>query len=141
MNKKLIKKIQGDHALKNTLFSVGEIKLLRKMKKDGTLRRFGTILNHYKIGYKSNCMIVWKVPASKISRIGKLASKFTQISRCYERPAFDKFPYNLYTMVHGKSKTEIISFVKKVSREFKLSDYQLLWSVKELKKTSPTYVI
>jgi len=141
MNKNIIKKLQGDIGLNKTPLTKKELAFVKKSKIAGVLRRFGAILNHHKIGFAANCMVAWIVPAKEIEKIGKKLSQYDKISHCYERPAFNDFPYNAYTMMHGKSRKEIIDLTAKISKTIRVKDYCLLWSTKEIKKTSPVYVI
>lgn len=137
----MIKKLQGDFDFESNSFSKEELKEIKKLLKKGVLKRFSAVLYHRKVGFVSNCMIVWNASDRKITAIGKKLAKINLISHCYERPRFPGFPYNLYTMVHGKSKNDIIKLVKMISKKYKLSDYRLLWSLKEFKKSSPVYVV
>lgn len=141
MNNGLIKKLQGDLPVIATPLTAEECVNLKQMIREGVVRRFGAILNHHKIGYTANCMVAWNVPDSDVDNIGKLLSNSDLVSHCYERPRFKNFPYNLYTMVHGQDKSDIIMFVEKASEDIAVDDYQLLWSLVELKKTSPKYVV
>ena len=141
MNKELIKKLQGDLTVQADPLTAEECVALKLMLQEGLVRRFGAILNHREIGYTANCMVAWGVADSAVSKIGEFLAQADQVSHCYERPRFKDFPYNLYTMVHGKSKNDIIAFVEKESKDIAVTDYQLLWSLVELKKTSPKYVV
>ena len=45
----------------------------------------------------------------------------------------------LYTMIHGKDKKSCVDIAKKISEKTSVETYQLLFSEKELKKTSMKY--
>ena len=117
------------------------IEILKKLKKNGVIRRFGAILRHQKAGLKENGMIVWNVPDDKVEEIGTKFASFKEVTHCYERPRFKGWNYNLYTMVHGKTKEEIENFAKKLSEISEIKDYKILYSVKEFKKSSMKYFL
>lgn len=141
MNRALVKKIQGDLPLQDQLFSARECAELKKMLKTGQLRRFAAVLDPVKLGYTASCMVAWRVGPKKIDQLGREFARLGPVSHCYERPTFKDFPYNLYTMVHGRSKNSIIRLVKRAGKKLGLPDYQMLWSLKEYKKSSPIYVV
>ena len=72
---------------------------------------------------------------SKDSAGAILASK-PYISHCYERPAFEGFPYTLYAMMHAQSAEELDRNIKEAAESIGNPDYVVLRSVRELKKTS-----
>jgi hypothetical protein len=49
------------------------------------------------------------------------------------------WPYNLYTMIHGKSKDDCLRVVDELVQETGVTQFDLLFSTKELKKTSMHY--
>ncbi len=111
---------------------------LQKMLDKGQIRRIGAVPNHYKLGYKANAMSVWNVPDDKIKELGDQLGALAFVSHCYERPRFlPEWPYNLFAMLHGKSREEVAD---KVQQVVKLLDeycvgYELLYSKQILKKT------
>jgi DNA-binding Lrp family transcriptional regulator len=114
------------------------IQSIKKLSRDGLIRKFGAILRHNKAGYKTNALIVWSVPFKQAETIGKLFSSFPFVSHCYERkPSFIN-KYNLFTMIHSQTEN-IDSLVRELSASSKISDYLILSSIEEYKKTSPEY--
>ena len=59
------------------------------------------------------------------------------VTHCYERPCFPAFPFNLYAMIHAKSREEAIGIFKQLG--VGLADGRMLWSVREFKKSSPVF--
>jgi DNA-binding Lrp family transcriptional regulator len=139
VRKSLIKIIQGDLELKKNQFSKNDLEQIRAAVQKKVIRRFCAILNHRRIGFRANCMVTWNVPAQRIVRTGKQFARINQISHCYQRPAFKDFNYSLYTMVHGRSADAINKLVRQLGHKMKIKDYQMLWSIEELKKTSPIF--
>ena len=112
---------------------------LQAWKDDGTIRRFGAILRHHKAGYSANAMGIWDVPDERAEDFGLTAAEHKSISHCYQRPRFKGFKYNLYTMIHGRSKQECESVAKEISERTGINDYSLLYTTAEYKKSSPIY--
>lgn len=117
---------------------VRQIKVLNKRK---IIRRFGAILNHHKIGFKANCMCVWQVPKAKITRAARLARAEKFITHCYLRNTQKRWPYNFYTMVHGRNRAECEKIIKSISKFSGIKNYQMLFTLKEFKKVSPKYTV
>ncbi len=111
---------------------------LRRMLVMGVVRRIGVVPNHYALGYKANGMSVWDVDDDDITRVGPVIGALSFVSHCYRRPRhLPDWPYNLFAMVHGKSKDEVEEQV------FRIADllgdanrgHEILYSTRILKKT------
>ncbi len=111
----------------------------RVLQEQGRLRRIAAVLHHRSVGFKANGMVVWKVPEGQEDHIGALFATYRAVSHCYRRPTFHDWPYNIFTMIHGRSPEECESIMQAMSRETGLTDYRPLYSVKEYKKTRVTY--
>ncbi|MBP1715721.1 MAG: transcriptional regulator [Deltaproteobacteria bacterium] len=103
------------------------------------IRRFGAILRHQIAGYRGNAMAVWSVPEEEIDRISRTMTSFPAVSHCYLRPEHPRWPYNLYTMIHGKSPEDCRKTAKRMARETGIKNYRLLFSKREHKKSSMNY--
>lgn len=112
---------------------------LRRWKENKTLRRFTAILYHQNAGYNANGMSVWQVPERRIVEVGKKMAAFPEVSHCYHRPALPNWPYNVYGMLHGKSKEEVEQIAEMISKKIGISEYTILFSVREFKKSSMQY--
>jgi len=115
------------------------LELLASMKESGAIRRFGATLRHQKAGYGSNAMVAWYVDDADIARIGAFMAARPEISHCYHRVNCMDWPYNLYTMVHAKSREECRVKVEELARLSGLDEYDVLESRREFKKTSMRY--
>lgn len=144
-DKALIKWAQGD-ALGDRPFSQvpgcadeqAVLKRLREWADDGTMRRFGAIVRHRKLGYDFNGMTVWDVPSNDVERMGRLFASLPYVSHCYERSRTQGWHYNLYAMVHAKTQSEFRSCMADMSAHCPY-EHDVLLSLKEYKKTSPVY--
>ena len=99
------------------------------------MRRFGAILRHQQAGFAYNAMICFDAPTVA----GAVLAKNSHVSHCYERPAFEGFPYTLYAMMHAQTAAELDRYVKDAAQSIDCCDYVVLHSVRELKKTSYWY--
>ncbi|MBC2743612.1 MAG: Lrp/AsnC family transcriptional regulator [Desulfosarcina sp.] len=70
---------------------------------------------------------------------GVIRASFRAVSHCYRRDPADGWPYNLYTMIHGKNEKDCRNTARKMSEKSGVPTYQLLFSRRELKKISMTY--
>lgn len=111
------------------------------LTKEGYLRRMGAILAHRKIGLSYNPMIVIETQEEYIESLGEKIAAFNEVTHCYNRPRMEGFPYDLYAMVHSDSEKEIEEIVKKITNDERIISYQLLYSLKEYKKTSMKYFV
>ncbi len=111
---------------------------LEKLKDEGVYRRFGASLNHRKIGFKANAMVVWDIEEERVDEAGNIASAFEEVTHCYRRPKKEgKWDYSLYTMIHSDSKEKCEKIAEKIADSIGVEeeDYQAVYSTRELKKT------
>ena len=114
--------------------------LLRELKEQGAIRRFGASLKHQKAGFSHNAMVAWIVSRDDVDNAGHEAAKHPLISHCYYRPSSAAdWPYEFYTMIHGRSPDEYKDVIDTLVKTTVLREYAVLTSLKELKKTSMTY--
>ncbi len=116
----------------NTLFS--RIKELQDM---GYIKRISGILDHNKTNYKFNAMTVWKVDEESKKDITDVMRQISNISHIYERKPVKGWEYNIYGMIHAINKEEIESIIKYISNQIKTSNYRVLYTKRQWKKTSP----
>jgi DNA-binding Lrp family transcriptional regulator len=102
----------------------------------GVIRRFAATVGHRALGIVANAMIVWKVPPQEAERVGGIFASFEEVTHCYQRGTTREWPYNLYTMVHSKSREECLRIAGQLSMASGIDDYEVLFSEKEYKKTS-----
>jgi DNA-binding Lrp family transcriptional regulator len=123
---------------------ITEDELFVKMKhyeSMGVLRRFAAILRHRQVGFTANGMIVWKVPEGRITSVGETLGSFPQVSHCYERPTYDDWPYNVFSMIHCKTHDEAYDVAKTIQNQIDVDEYKILFSSREFKKTRVEYFV
>ncbi len=114
-------------------------KILDELQEAGVMRRFASILNHRKAGFSANAMVVWDVDEEKGEAVGERAAAFSAVSHCYLRPKYPNWPYNLFTMVHGKSVEETSSIIEEMASEIDSKSHMPLYSSREFKKVRIEY--
>lgn len=112
---------------------------LDELQEAGVMRRFASILNHRKAGFSANAMVVWDVDEQNGEMIGEKAAAFSAVSHCYLRPKYPNWPYNLFTMVHGKSEEETNSIIEEMAAEIDAKSHMPLYSSREFKKVRIEY--
>lgn len=108
--------------------------LIKRWLKEGIVRKFGAVPYHTSVGYKCNAMVAWKIQEDKIKQTGRHLSSFHQISHCYQRKSLPEWEYNLYTMIHTKTRKECASLIKHISKIDGVCDHKPLYTLKEFKK-------
>lgn len=115
------------------------INVLSGLNEKGIIRRFGATLKHQKSGFASNAMVAWKTEEANIAETGRAMASSKAVSHCYRRSPQNNWDYNLYTMVHAVNEDECLQKVKSLSDLSGVSNYEILFSARELKKTSMKY--
>ena len=146
---KVIAAIQGDipitaHPYQELAARIGMeetvfLEVLEGLRARGIIRRFGATLRHQKSGYAANAMGAWQVPEEHIETVGSRMAACRQISHCYWRNPNPDWPYNLYTMIHAESPEACREIAREMARATGVAEFTLLFSLRELKKTSMTY--
>jgi DNA-binding Lrp family transcriptional regulator len=107
----------------------------------GVMRRFAAILRHRDAGFLANGMIVWKVPEERITEVGETLGAFPQVSHCYQRPSYQDWPYNVFSMIHCKNESEAEDVAKIIQKQINVPEYRILFSAREFKKTRVEYFV
>ena len=110
-----------------------------RLCQQGLIRRLGARVSHRRAGLHGNVMVVWQVPADRVEEVGRTCAREAAISHCYEREPQPDLPYNLYTMFHAPDLAAAHKLVEELSRAIAISDFVLLPTVRELKKSSPRF--
>jgi siroheme decarboxylase len=149
LEKKIVASIQGDiPVIKRPYAKIAKqtditenilLETLQKLCERGVIRRFGATLRHQNSGFESNAMAAWKVKEELIEEVGNKLASFRQVSHCYRRNPTRKWPYNLYTMVHARDEESCRKTVSMMAEAVSVDTYAVLFSVRELKKTSMKY--
>lgn len=109
---------------------------LRALEREGVVRRFAATIGHRALGIVANALIAWIVPPERVVATGELFAATDEVTHCYERTTAADWPYNLYTMVHSRSREDCLRIADQLSRQSGIRDYSVLFSEREYKKIS-----
>jgi siroheme decarboxylase len=150
LDKAVIRATQGDlpvvsepyaEAAREVGMPVGRLlEHLEGMVERRLLRRVAAILFHRRAGFSANGMGVWRVPEDRVLEAGSRMAAFRGISHCYERPTYGDWPYQLFTMAHGRSKEECDAILDAIEEEVGcIQQRSTLYSSTEFKKVRLLY--
>lgn len=108
---------------------------ISRLKEKGVIRRIGAILAHRTLGIAANALVLWAVPEERIEEIGEKLAGFPEVTHCYYREVPASWSYNLFTMVHARDRRTCLEKIERIAHVVGLSDYQVLFSFRELKKS------
>lgn len=115
----------------------GVMTLVRSMLAEGKIKRLGAVPNHYALGIRANGMSAWDIPDDSVSEVGTRMGQTPEVTHCYRRPRHPPaWPYNLFAMVHGYTREEVLATVERIARELGIADlpHDVLFSTRLLKK-------
>lgn len=108
------------------------------MQEAGVIRRIAVAPNHYALGMAANGMSVWDVADDQAVALGAKVGALDFVSHCYLRPRnLPDWPYNLFAMLHGKSRAEVEDKRAEVAALLGAAccSNDILYSTRILKKT------
>ncbi len=107
----------------------------------GTLRRFGLVVRHHEVGFAANAMTVFDVDDARIDTLGERLATQAGVTLCYRRERAAGWPYNLYCMVHGRSRDETLALLQAAIAGAGLGELprQVLFSRRRFKQTGARY--
>ena len=109
---------------------------------DSLIKRFGLVVKHRQLGYVANAMVVWDIQNDQVDAIANELAKRNEISLCYRRPRrLPDWPYNLFCMIHGKSREQVEQQIRDITDELSLShiNKHILFSHKAYKQQGARY--
>ncbi len=112
------------------------MELVTSMLVEGKIKRIGAVPDHYALGITANGMSVWDVPDEVASDVGRRLGAREEITHCYKRPRRASWPYNIFGMVHARSRDEVVATVERIAQELGIARYphDVLFSTRLLKK-------
>lgn len=106
---------------------------------EGRARRYAAVLHHRQAGFVANAMSVWTVPEERIEEVGSAMAGFAAVSHCYQRPTYPDWPYNLFGMLHGRTKEDCETAAGAIARDTGIDEHAMLYSTKEYRKVRVRY--
>lgn len=115
---------------------------IRELIDQGLIKRLGVVVRHRELGYDANAMVVWDVPDEQVREIGARLGRFSFVTLCYRRPRrLPVWPYNLFTMIHGRDRDEVLARIEELIRCCGLEKvaHQPLFSGRRFKQRGAKY--
>ncbi len=116
---------------------------LQQLKDMGTIKRFGVVVNHRKLGFKANAMVVWDIPDEQVNDIAQRIASFECVTLCYQRPRrMPEWSYNLFSMIHGKDRGSVLERLDDLIEILELQNinHKPLFSTQCFKQRGARYV-
>ncbi len=116
---------------------------ISELQSAGIIRRLGVVVKHHELGYRANAMLVWDIPDEQIDELGKQLSADESVTLCYQRPRQKDWPYNLFSMIHGKSRDYVMGRVDHLVQQHGLEQvsYEILFSRQRFKQCGAKYFV
>ena len=111
----------------------------RTFQRRQQLRRYSAIVQPRKSSFSASAMGVWSVPERQADEMGTRMAGHKAVSQCYLRPTYEDWPYNLFTIVHGRSVDECESVLNELADETGIRERRALFPMKEFKKSRLAY--
>ena len=107
----------------------------------GTLRRFGLVVRHHEAGWAANAMTVFDVADDAVDAFGERLATQPGVTLCYRRERAGGWRYNLYCMVHGRSRDETLGLLRAAVAGAGLAEvpHEVLFSRRRFKQTGARY--
>lgn len=151
--KRLVNELQNGLPLTSTPYAhlaqragMGEAEVLATLARwidARAINRFGVIVRHHELGFCNNAMVVWDVPDNEVATIGRHVAAQPFVTLCYRRMRqLPAWRYNLYCMVHGTDRSEVLSQVAQLRVMCYLLCYphEILFSRRRFKQTAAQYL-
>lgn len=148
-DKAIIKALQEDFPLCEEPYKIlaqrvgiSEEEFLRRVKDlvdEKKIRKMGAVLRHREVGFKANALCAWHVPPENLDAVAQIMISNAAVSHCYDRTPVPNWNYNLYTMIHAKTRDECEKIIGELSAATGITDCKILYTKKEWKKTGMKY--
>ncbi len=119
----------------------GVLSAVDRFRRSGLVRRFGATVAHTRVGFKANAMAAWRVAEEDVEEAARVIVSCPNVSHCYQRKTCSAWPFTLYAMIHAETREACEKLAAELSRAMKNQDYTLLFTIREFKKTSPSYFV
>ena len=114
------------------------LRQLDALCRTGVISRFGVVVRHRALGWRANAMLVWDLPDHQVAAAGQRLAALPGVTLCYQRRR-DKlhWPFNLYAMVHAKTREQAQQVIAKTTALPELTGARsdILYSLRCFKQT------
>ena len=116
---------------------------LGALQREGMIKRLGVVVRHHELGYRANAMVVWDIPDDQVAGIGETLGRLDCVTLCYRRERRrPDWPYNLFCMIHGKSRHSVRARIEQITDMLRLQDIprDVLFSRRRFKQRGARYL-
>lgn len=101
------------------------------------ITRMGVIVRHRALGWRSNAMVVWKLPAAQVAAAGAALVAHPAVTLCYERHGTPDWDHTLFSMIHARTRGEALAAIAEAAAlpELAGAAHQVLFSIRCFKQT------
>ncbi|MEJ6007123.1 Lrp/AsnC family transcriptional regulator [Paucibacter sp. AS339] len=136
--------IQRPYAAWAQALACSEAQIFAKIEQwlaQGTLRRFGVVVRHHELGFAANAMCVFNVPDAEVDAHAALLAQQEGVTLCYRRARAGDWPYNLYCMLHGRERGEVLAWLEQARAAAGLEQVEqtVLFSRRRFKQCGARY--
>lgn len=118
------------------------IEMISGWLEEGMFKRFGVVVRHHELGFVANAMCVWDVPDQRVSELGRSMASEPGVTLCYRRRrAAPAWAYNLFCMIHGRARDEVIALRDAIAQRHGLDQWPhaVLFSTRRFKQRGAHY--
>ncbi len=107
----------------------------------GTLRRFGVVVRHHELGFAANAMCVFDVADADVDARAAVLAQQPGVTLCYRRARAPGWPYNLYCMLHGRERGQVLAWLDaaRAAAELERVPQTVLFSRRRFKQCGARY--
>lgn len=116
---------------------------ITEWQENGLIKRLGLVVRHRTLGYRANAMVVWDLPDEQVAEMGRALAQEPFVTLCYQRPRqFPDWPYNLFCMIHGTDREQVLAQLQKLRDNHGLqqTQHRVLFSRKAYRQRGGRYV-
>lgn len=118
------------------------VERIQQLIDDDQIKRYGVVVRHRQLGYRANGMVVWNIADDRVDELGRVIGELPCVTLSYRRPRrLPAWPYNLFTMVHGKNREQVLHHVHEIIEQCGLQQIQheILFSTRCFKQRGASY--
>jgi DNA-binding Lrp family transcriptional regulator len=111
---------------------------IRRWCAQGVIKRFGVVLRDHDAGPGASALLVHDIPDTDLGRLGERLAGEPGVTLCYQRArGLPAWPYNLFCMIHGQLREEVLAKIADLRQRLGLSGYphDSLFSLTRFKPT------
>jgi len=117
------------------------VSVIQRCLSKGFIKRLGLVIDHHRVGFRHNSMVVWAVPEDRIDAVGERVGRHPFVTKCYHRPSVPDrgWEYTLFTMIHAREATTVDRTIEELAADAAPYPHRRLETVERLKQTGTRY--